>query len=326
MNELFAIQRDNRWLASVRLVLLHMCIAVLAITIAFSLPKAARYILYQWWPKVADDGNLLMATEIGLAAALVLLFNILHLAWQDRKKVRVAEMAALVYARRQNSWLTRWRERRLVKRLPAARDAFIFTLTGFDTFADEASLLRDPLKAAYEIRVMLLNPLARSAEARVNSLPQDVTLQSFTKEIDASIAYLDSLRALGKKVTLKFYDQQPFWKVVVLGDHVWVQYCHSGFEVKHEPEYVFALNRDNPRQGFFVPFYMYVLEQWGDPRHAEYDFDTGELVYRDRLGKEIKRRGLWRIDGHANPALLVSSRTADRQRERLSRKAYASSR
>lgn len=80
MNGIFSIQRDNRWLASVRLVLLHMCIAILAITIAFSLPMAAQYILYQWWPKVAEDANLLMATEIGLAAALVLLFNISHIA------------------------------------------------------------------------------------------------------------------------------------------------------------------------------------------------------------------------------------------------------
>ncbi|OGA51004.1 MAG: hypothetical protein A3F74_15270 [Betaproteobacteria bacterium RIFCSPLOWO2_12_FULL_62_58] len=305
MNPLFPMQRDQRWLIGVRQVLLHMCITVLAIAIAFSLPAAAQYILYEWWPRVAHDANLLIATEVGLAAALVLLFNISHLAWQDRQKVRAADLAALAYARQQNNWLARWRERRLVKRLPAARDAFIFTLTGFDTFADETSLLRDPLKTAYEIRVMLLNPYARSAEARVNSLPQEITLHSFSREVRASIDYLASLRTMGKKVTLKFYDQQPFWKVVVLGDHVWVQYCHSGFEVKHEPEYVFALNRDHPRRGFFVPFYMYVLEQWGDPRHPEYDFDTGELVCRDRLGKEVKRVGFGAGDGRESPVLLT---------------------
>lgn len=324
MNEIFSIQRNNRWLASVRLVLLHMCIAILAITIAFSLPMAAHYILYQWWPKVAQDANLLMATEIGLAAALVLLFNISHIAWENRQKVRIADLAALVYARQQNNWLARWRERRLVKRLPAARDAFIFTLTGFDTFADETSLLRDPLKAAYEIRVMLLNPSARSAEARVNSLPQEITLHAFSREVRTSIDFLASLRTMGKKVTLKFYDQQPFWKVVVLGDHVWVQYCHSGVEVKHEAEYVFALNRDNPRQGFFVPFYMYFLEQWGDLRHPEYDFDTGQLVYRDRLGKELKRVGFGAAEGRETPVLLTSQ-AAEHHPQSISREAYANS-
>jgi hypothetical protein len=307
MNEIFPVQRDHRRLISLSQLLLHMCITVLAIGIAFSLPVAAQYILYQWWPRVVEDANLLIATEIGLAMALVLLFNASHLAWQDRQKVRAAYLAALVYARERRTWLARWRERRLVKRLPAARDAFIFTLSGFDTFADKSSLLRDPLNAAYEIRVMLLNPSARSAEARVNSLPQDITLHAFSAEVRASIDFLDSLRTMGKKVTLRFYDQPPFWKVVVLGDHVWVQYCHSGFEVKHEPEYVFALNRDSPRQGFFVPFYMYFLEQWGDPRHPEYDFATRELVYRDARGKEIRRSCLADLNGGTDAAVMSSS-------------------
>ncbi len=310
MNELFSAQRDNRWLVSARQVLLHVSITMLAITIAFSLPMGAQYILYEWWPKVAKDANVLMATEIGLAAALVLLFNMSHIAWENRHKVRLADLAALVYARQRNSWLTRWRERSLVRRLPAARDAFILTLTGFDAFADGKSLLGEALKTVYEIRVMLLNPAARSAEQRVNSLPREVTLQSFNGEIDASIAYLASLRTLGKKVALKFYEQEPFWKIVVLGDHVWVQYCHSGFEVKHEPEYVFALNRNNPRRGFFVPFYMYFLQQWGDARHPEYDFDTRELVYRDQLGKEVKRVGFGNGNGRENPVLLVPQATA----------------
>ena len=71
---------------------------------------------------------------------------------------------------------------------------------------------------------MLLNPTARSAEKRVNSLPQEITQQSYAEEVEASIAYLAMLRTLGKKVTLKFYEHEPFWKVVVLGDHLWVQY------------------------------------------------------------------------------------------------------
>jgi len=54
--------------------LLHALITLLAI--AFALPAGAQYILYQWWPKVAEDANLLLATEIGLAAALALLFNV----------------------------------------------------------------------------------------------------------------------------------------------------------------------------------------------------------------------------------------------------------
>ena len=64
---------------------------------------------FQWWPRVAKDSNLLIATEVGLAATLVLMFNAVHVAWEDRSKVRAADMAALVYARHRTNWLATWR-------------------------------------------------------------------------------------------------------------------------------------------------------------------------------------------------------------------------
>src|SRR5438552_1913128 len=181
------------FLVGIRQILIHGAITLLAIVIAFSLPPAARYILYVWWPRVETDTSLLLVTEIGLASALVLLFN------------------------------------------------------------------------------------------------------------------------LGKKVTLKFYDEEPFWKVVVLGDHVWVQHCHHGCELNQQPEYVFALQHHDPRRGLFVPFYTYFLERWNESRHPEYDFDSSQLVYRDAAGHETgraplgvpissigtpARHGLTTIDGH----------------------------
>lgn len=292
----------NRWWSGLRLTLLHLSITLLAIGIAFSLPIGARYILYQWWPKVVEDANLLIATEASLAAALALLFNLAGIAWENRSKVRMADLASLVHVRQSDSWIARWRERRLVRHLPAARDSFVLTITGFNTFVDEKSLLREPLDKAYEIRVMLLNPYGSGAGKRVNSLPGEITLQDFISEVESSIVHLATLRTTGKKVSLKFYEHEPFWKVVVFGDHVWVQYCHSGCEIKREPEYIFGLNREHPRQGFFVPFFMHFLEQWNDFRHPEYDFDTGQLVYRDADGNEIKRVVFDGNDGQANAA------------------------
>ncbi|MBI3043456.1 MAG: hypothetical protein HYY78_11615 [Betaproteobacteria bacterium] len=303
MSELVFEMRGHRGWWGLRLVTVHVLITLLAVGIAFALPVAAQYILYQWWPRVAADANLLLASEMSLAASLVLVFNMWRAASENRLKGRAADTAALVYARRRASWLTRLRERSLIRKLPAARDAFILTLTGYDTFADRKSLLHRPLQSAYEIRVMLLNPAARGAEKRIQSLPLPITQQSYVEEVEASIAYLAALRALGKQVSLKFYDHEPFWKLVVLGGHLWVQYCHSGFEVKADPEYVFALNPENPRLGLFVPFYMYFLGQWSDPRHPRYDFDTGELVYGDGHGREFRRTRL--AGGRApTPALL----------------------
>ena len=62
---------SNRWWISLRQILLHMCVTVLAIGIAFSLPVGARYILYQWWPVVAEDATApggLRRTMLGLVA------------------------------------------------------------------------------------------------------------------------------------------------------------------------------------------------------------------------------------------------------------------
>jgi hypothetical protein len=294
---------NNRWWWGLRQIALHAVITLLALGIAFSLPIAAQFILYQWWPLVASDTSLLLTLEISLAASLVVLFNMWRVAAENRRKSRVADSAALVHARHGAGWLSRRRERNLIRKVRAARDACIMTLTGFDTIADANSPLRDPLRSAYEIRVMLLNPAARGAEKRVSSLPDEITLQSYAEEVEASVAYLTTLRTLGKKVTLKFYDHEPFWKVVVLDDHLWVQYCHSGFEVKDQPEYVFALNRSNPRLGLFVPFYVYFLEQWSDARHPHYDFDTRELVYCDERGREVRREWFAR-SGAGAPTLL----------------------
>ena len=295
--------RKLRWWTSLRQVALHGVLTALAVGLAFSLPVAARYILYQWWPLVASDASLLVVSEISLAASLVVLFNMWRLASEDRVKARVADTAALVYARHRVSWLTRLRERSLIRKMPAARDAFVLTLTGYDTFAYEKSPLHAALQTAYEIRVMLLNPAVRAAERRVNSLPGAITREAYAEEVEASIAYLAALRALGRKVTLKFYEHEPFWKVVVLGDRLWVQYCHTGFAVKDQPEYVFALNRDNPRLGLFVPFYIHFLDQWGEARHPRFDFDTRELVYTDENGRELRRTRFPRPADGA-PALL----------------------
>src|SRR3989449_5190031 len=215
------------FLVGIRQILIHGAITLLAFVIAFSLPPAARSILYVWWPRVEPATSLLLVPEIGLASALVLLFNLGKVAWDNRNKVAMARLTALVYARdARNDWLSRLRARALAKRLPAARDACVLTLTGHGTFVDERSPVREVLGSAYEIRVMLVNPVGEGARRRVGSLPPEGTGVSFPGGGEASIAYLAGLRKLGKKGTLKFYDEEPVWKVVVLGDHVWVQHCH----------------------------------------------------------------------------------------------------
>src|SRR3989475_11501033 len=91
--------QPQTFLVGIRQILIHGAITLLAIVIAFSLPPAARYILYVWWPRVETDTSLLLVTEIGLASALVLPFNPGKVAWGNRNKVAMASRTALGYAR-----------------------------------------------------------------------------------------------------------------------------------------------------------------------------------------------------------------------------------
>jgi len=290
---------------SLRQILSHGAVTVLAVAIAFSLPGFANYILNEWWPEVENNANLLLGTEIALASVLALVFNMAKIAWDHRQRVLVARLASLVHARNGDAgWWARRRERALVNQLTTARDAFVLTLTGYDTLVAEDSLLRPVIDKAYEIRVMLVNPVGHGLRRRAESLPSDVTVLTLHTEIEATIGALSALRKYGKKVKLKFYDEEPFWKIVVLGDYIWVQHCHSGFVVREQPEYVFALQHTEPRHGLFVPFYMIFLNYWNDPSHPEYDFETNELVYRDAGGKETGRDLLGvPIDGASIPPL-----------------------
>lgn len=267
----------------------HVVITLLAVGIAFSLPVVAKYILFYWWPKVEDNSQLLMITEIGFATVLVLLFNISKIAWDGRRSMRMNKVASLVYAREGRGWMSRWKERGMRKKIASARDVYIMSITG-DTFSSENSDLQKTLELAYEIRVMLANPYGKGIASRAQSLDApEAILQAYRQETEASIAYLRKLAAAGKKVKLKFYEEPPFWKLVVTGEYVWVQYCHDGHEVKTQPEYVFGLQHGNPQRGFFAPFYKYFLDQWNDPRHAEFNFETSELVLRNGEGNEIQR-------------------------------------
>ncbi|MGH8848108.1 MAG: hypothetical protein ACREXQ_12850 [Polaromonas sp.] len=298
------ITKEREFLAVLRHVMSHGVITLLAVAIAFAAPSAARYILYVWWPRVELNSSLLLATEILLASTLMVLFNLWKRAWDNRHRLTSAKMASLVFARHPGKgWLSKIHERNLVRSLPAARDACILSLTGYDTLIARESLLKTVFTTAYEIRVMLLNPLGEAARKRVESLPEQITLSTLHEEIAASIAFLNECRKSGKKVSLKFYDHDPFWKIVVLDDRVWVQHCHTGRELKEQAEYVFGLHHADPSQGLFVPFYTYFLHKWNEVGHREYDFDAAELVQRDATGNESGRAPLGlSLYGPASPS------------------------
>lgn len=283
----------------------HAGITLLAVAIAFSLPHGASYILYNWWPKVQEDSHTLLTTEIGFAAVLVLLLNLLKLTWDYRKRARMSAIASLVYARENNDWFSRWTKEQRLRRLPWKRDLTIMAVTGYGTFAAADSALLDILQECYEIRVLLLDPdgAGAAAYAAAHADPA-ATRADLRREVQASIACLRRLQAAGKKVSLKFYEEAPFWKLVFTGEYAWVRCCHNSRDAGKYPEYVFALQPAKPSRGFFPAFYTYFLNRWNDAGHPEYAFDSDELVYRDGQGAELRRRPYPAADEPAPPAAL----------------------
>lgn len=268
----------------------HAVVSLLAVGMAFSLPVLANYVLYTWWPRVASDSHLLLINEITFAAVLVLLFNLFLSAREGRLGHRMSRLISLVHVRQEGSWFSRRFDRNLIERISGARDVSVMSVTGFDTFVTERRNLRRVIDDSYELRVLLMNPYGPGARRRVQSLGDPATLlETYQRESEATIARLAELAAAGKKVTLKFYDDPPFWNLIVTGEYVWVQYCHDGHELKGQPEYVFALSKKSPAQGLFAAFYVHFLNHWTDRRHPEYDFATQELVYRNDTGNEVRR-------------------------------------
>jgi hypothetical protein len=273
-----------------RQTIMHGVIMALAVGIAFLLPEAASYILFQWWPRAEENAQLLFASELILATAMVLLFHATRLAWEGRCMLRIGRAAALVEVRERGKRITLSDSIGTSRAARATRDALVLAVTGYDTFVAKGAHLGQLIGTCYEIRVLLLSPHSAGAACRVRSFDDSqASLQAHRDEFNASIAYLKRLANCGKKVCLKLYDAPPFWKVVIVGDQAWVQYCHDGYEIKTQPEYVFALRHDRPEQGLFPPFYVHFLNLWNDPRNAEYDLRTDELVFRDRVGSPTRR-------------------------------------
>jgi len=269
---------------SVKHILAHVFITLLAVGIAFSLPNLAQYILYFWWPMVEDNSRLLLATEIVFAAALVLLFNISKVAWDSRRKLKASAIASLVHAREREGWLRPAAEKDLIKQLRGARDIAIQTVTGKELFGP-GNWVTDVLAYCSEARILLMNPDGEGARERARAAKDPAAaLAACREEVQASIAYLEKVAAAGKNVSLKLYDATPFWQLVVAGEYAWVRHCYRA-EVGTWPEYVFHLQKNAPRRGFYTPFYVQFLTLWNDPRLLQYDFRKRELVCRTADGR-----------------------------------------
>ncbi|OPY78692.1 MAG: hypothetical protein A4E65_02144 [Syntrophorhabdus sp. PtaU1.Bin153] len=272
-------------------IIYHISIVALSGAAALSLPYTGRFVAqnYQkYWSFIENNKVFLISVEIAVAVFLIALFNYLGRSWKDRKRSRMAARAGLVLVTSAKRPGARKKMRKLKENHGLSRDVMLIGSTGFGTFVSPDGDLHQVIQNCREAQIMLLNPFGEGASIRAKSMPNvGATPESFKEQILKSIDFLRSLREVQKNIWLKLYPDAPFLKLTILGDYVCVQFYNTGMSLQEMPEYIFKLSRDN--ESLYGIFYQYFLSRWRDPSIPEYDFDTGELVYRDNLWNVIRK-------------------------------------
>jgi len=282
-------------------ILYHIVVIILSAAIALSLPYTAGFIakkFLDFWSLIENEKIFLVSIEIVCAMLLIFIFNYLGRSWKNRKLANTAKRAGLSIAPSGKGLFTQKRFKRFKEKQGIARDMMVIGSTGSRTFVDPKGDLHEVIKNCREAKIMLLNPNSEGASIRASGIPEpDITTDHFKEQIKKSIDFLKKLNDVRRNVKMKLYIDVPFLKLTILGDYIWVQHYHAGLDVRVMPEYVFEHSRNS--SGFYTLFYQYFMSRWNDPGIPEYDFDTEELVYRNKTGNEIKREKftLTRDDG-----------------------------
>ncbi|MBP1730579.1 MAG: uncharacterized protein H6Q55_1008 [Deltaproteobacteria bacterium] len=287
-----AVKKDSTtFLTGSAHVLYHVGVVALSAAFALSLPVTVSFIAREvlvYWSFIGNEKLFLVSVEIGSAIVLVLFLNFLRRGWRDRRLSSTAKAAGLVLATPAKGLITLKRIKRMKGEQGFAKDVMVVGSTGFRTFVDPKGELNQVLHNCREAKIMLLHPWSDGARARVKSLvAPGMTLEDFSGQISASIAFLKGLKSMQKLVRLKLYQDAPFLKLIILGDYLWVQHYHAGIDIDKMPKYLFAHNQNHG--SLYVPFYHYFLSRWNSPDIPEYDLETDELIHRDSSGNEIKR-------------------------------------
>ncbi len=271
-------------------ILYHVSVVVLSAGIALSLPVTIKYITRKvllYWSFVENEELFLVVAEIAAAIVLIVLVNAVVRHWRTRKLSQMAKTAGLVAATPATALLAKMQGKKLKEKQGMGRSVMLIGSTGFRTFTDPAADLHQVLRNCREAKIMLLDPLKDGVTARAKSLGDPaITPESFRDQIIRSIDFLKGLKACQKNIRLKLYRDAPLFKLGVLGDYLWLQHYPTGLNARKMPEYVF---RHDQNGSLFSLFYQYFISRWFDPNIPEYDLDTDELIYRDKIGHEVRR-------------------------------------
>ena len=267
--------------------LYHIVIVALSAGIALLLPAAARQFM-SFWPRVEHDTWSVIAIEMAAAVLFIAVFAHLYRSRRDRILAETALGAGLVSYFPRPGIDARRRIETLKAEQSNGRSVMVIGSSGTGTLVDQVGDLSSNLNTCLEAKILLVNPFDAQARTRIQALAHPASsYPTFREEVRQSIALLKHLKAIGKVVKLKLYADAPLVKLVIWGDHLWLQHYHANVERETMPEYV--LQRNRKKQGLYTFYAHYFLQRWESPELPEYDLDTDELVYRSRTGQEIRR-------------------------------------
>jgi hypothetical protein len=267
--------------------LYHIVVVALSAGIALLLPAGATRFL-AFWSRVEHDKLSLIAVEMSVAVLLILCFNYLRRSVRDHALASVATGAGLVSYFPRHARGAQQRIKQLKEEHGAGRTIMVIGSSGYSTLVDQVGDLSSVLDKCLGAKILLVNPYSHEASTRIQALSHpEHTLATFREEVRQSIELLKRLKAMGKAINLKLYADSPLVKMVILGDYLWLQHYHAALDVQTMPEYVL---RHNPKDhGFYTLYAHHFSLRWESPENPEYDFETDELVYRTKLGNEIRR-------------------------------------
>ncbi|MEQ1793206.1 MAG: hypothetical protein ABL970_03360 [Nitrospira sp.] len=267
--------------------LYHIVVVALSAGIALLLPAGATRFL-AFWSRIEHDKLSLIAVEMAVAVFLILCLNYLRRSIRDHALASVATGAGLVSYFPRRARGAQQRIKQLKEEHGAGRTIMVIGSSGYSTLVDQVGDLSSVLDKCLGAKILLVNPYSHDASTRIHAMGHpDHTLATFREEVRQSIELLRRLNAMGKAINLKLYSDPPLVKMVILGDYLWLQHYHAALDVQTMPEYVL---RHNPKDHSFYTLYAhYFSQRWESSEIPEYDFETDELVYRSKIGSEIRR-------------------------------------
>ncbi len=265
----------------------HLPVLILGAGTALFLPSAAKQFLAVWG-RLAHTSWALIATDTILAVGLMIGFRALHRAFRARRLATMANDAGLVEYFPHHPRAAEPRLAIVEEKHGAGRMVYAIGSSGAGTVPDRVGSLSTVLDQCLGARIMLANPFHPETAARIEAgLHPARDVAAFREEICASIALLKRLKAIGKDVRLKLYEDPPLIKMLLLGDYLWFQHYHAELHAQAMPEYV--VRRHHTQPGLYTLYAHYFRQRWDDSRMPEYDLGTDELVYRNTGGHELRR-------------------------------------